>query len=260
MNIKQVTSVYFSPTGNTKTAVELIAGQLPWKQGRLDLTDAGRRPEYHFMENEAVVVGVPVYGGRVPATASERLKRLHGRKTAAVLVVTYGNRAYEDALLELKLILQRQGFCPLAAAAVPAEHNIVRSIAQGRPDKADRKRLKQFGRELGRRFWELSSNYRIGDLKVPGHRPFRKFHGVPLKIKVGSSCKGCNTCIRKCPVQAISRTDPRITDTERCIVCMRCVKQCPSGTRKINTMVLLVVAQKLKKACGERKEAEFFIS
>ena len=259
MNIKQVTSVYFSPTGNTKTAVELIAGQLPWKQERLDLTDAGRRPEYHFMENEAVIIGVPVYGGRVPATAAERLKRLHGRKTAAVLVVTYGNRAYEDALLELKLILLRQGFCPLAAAALQAEQNMVLSIASGGPDKTDRRRLKQFGRELGRRFWELSSNYRIGDLKVPGHRPFRKFHGVPLKIKVGSSCKSCGTCIRRCPVQAISRTNPRITDNERCIVCMRCVKQCPSGARKINKMVLLAVAQKLKKVCRERKEAEFFI-
>lgn len=259
MNIEQVTSVYFSPTDNTKTAVELIAGALPGHQAGLDLTDAGERPDYYFMENEAVVVGVPVYGGRVPAAAAGRLKKLHGKKTAAVLVVTYGNRAYEDALLELKLILQRQGFCPMAAAAVSAEHNIVRSIGAGRPDKADRKKLRQFGRELGKRFWELTSNYRIGDLKVPGSRPFRKFHGVPLKIKVGSSCKNCGTCIRKCPVQAISRTDPRVTDTERCITCMRCVKQCPTGARKINTMVLLAVGHKLKKVCGERKEPEFFM-
>ena len=259
MNIKQVTRVYFSPTDNTRTVVELIAGQLPFRQEKLDLTDAGQRPEYHFLENEAVIVGVPVYGGRVPATAFERLKKLHGRQTAAVLVVTYGNRAYEDALLELKLILQRQGFCPMAAAAVPAEHNIVRSIAAGRPDKSDRKRLRHFAKDLGRRFWELPGNYRIGDLQVPGHRPFKKFHGVPLKIKVGSSCKNYGTCIRKCPVQAISRTDPRVTDTERCIACMRCIKQCPSGTRKINKLVLLAVAQKLKKLCKERKEAEFFI-
>ena len=72
MNIKQVTRVYFSPTDNTRTVVELIAGQLPFRQEKLDLTDAGQRPEYHFLENEAVIVGVPVYGGRVPATAFER--------------------------------------------------------------------------------------------------------------------------------------------------------------------------------------------
>lgn len=259
MNLKQITGIYFSPTGNTKTAVEMITGQIPGGKEYLDLTDPGKRPDYHFMENEAVVVGVPVYGGRVPATAAERLKKLHGRKTAAVLVVTYGNRAYEDALLELKLIMQKQGFCPVAAAAVVAEHNIVRNIAAGRPDKADKKKLKQFGREIGRRFWELVSNYRIGDLQVPGKRPFRKYHGAPLKIKVGASCKNCGTCIRRCPVQAISRTDARVTDTERCITCMRCVKDCPSGARKINTMVLLAVGHKLKKVCAERKEPEFFI-
>ena len=259
MNIKQITGVYFSPTGNTKTAVELIAAQLSSQQSLLDLTGPGKRPDYHFLENEAVIIGVPVYGGRVPAVAAERLKKLHGRKTAAVLVVTYGNRAYEDALLELKLILVRQGFRPVAAGAVPAEHNIVRSIAQGRPDKQDRKKLKQFGRELGRRFWELESNYRIGDLKTPGSRPFRKYHGVPLKIKAGSSCKACGLCVRNCPMQAISRTDPRITDSERCILCMRCVRQCPSGARRINPVVLMAVRQKLKKVCAERKEAEFFM-
>ena len=120
MNIKQITGVYFSPTGNTKTAVELIAAQLSSQQSLLDLTGPGKRPDYHFLENEAVIIGVPVYGGRVPAVAAERLKKLHGRKTAAVLVVTYGNRAYEDALLELKLILVRT--CGSSSRAGRAQH------------------------------------------------------------------------------------------------------------------------------------------
>lgn len=41
MNIKQITGVYFSPTGNTKTAVELIAAQLSSQQFLLDLTGPG---------------------------------------------------------------------------------------------------------------------------------------------------------------------------------------------------------------------------
>ncbi len=256
MNIKQVTSIYFSPTGNTKIATELIAGQICAGFACLDLTDAKKRPEYHFTENEIVVAGVPVYGGRVPKTAAERLRKIHGRQTPAVLVVTYGNRAYEDALLELKDILSEQGFRPAAAVAAPAEHNIIRSIATGRPDTQDKNRLLRFGQEIKEKFALWKSNYQVGQLDLPGNRPYREYAGVPLKIKVGASCNDCKTCIRKCPVQAISRTDPRVTDTQRCIVCMRCVKECPEKARKINKLVLLAVRQGLKATCSNRKEPE----
>ena len=205
------------------------------------------------------MVGAPVYGGRLPQTAVERFRKLHGNQTPAVLVVTYGNRDYDDALLELKDVLVEQGFRPLTAAAVVAEHNVIPSFASARPDGADVKRLQHFADKTARKMKLVSCNYALKDLAVNGKRPYKEYHGVPLKIKVSSSCDNCGTCIRKCPVQAISRTDPRVTDTQRCITCMRCVKVCPSGARKINTMVLLAVGQKLKKVCSERREAEFFI-
>lgn len=259
MNIKQFTSIYYSPTGSTARVAGLIADQIGGNRENLDLTNAGRRPDYHFTENEAVLVGVPVYGGRIPATAAERLKKLHGRQTLAVLVVTYGNRAYEDALLELKDILTAQGFRPMAAAAVVTQHNIVNSIAEGRPDKRDQKRLQQFGAAIHKHLGKLSSNYSVKELAVPGNRPYRKYQGVPLKIKVGSGCNGCGLCIRRCPEQAISRTDPKVMDEARCSVCMRCVKECPKGARKINPLMLMAAGQALKKACAGRKEIEFFV-
>lgn len=111
MNYRQMTSIYFSPTERTKGVVEEIAEQFPVSRQSLDLTDSVKnRPDYWFREDEAVIVGVPVYGGRVPDVAQKRFRNLHGHGTAAVLVVTYGNRAYEDALLELSDILKEQGF------------------------------------------------------------------------------------------------------------------------------------------------------
>ena len=127
MNISQITGVYFSPTGSTKRVTEWITKRITDNREAewLDLTDAvSSRPDYTFTEHELVVVGVPVYGGRVPVTARERLQKLHGKRTPAVLIVTYGNRAYEDALLELSDILKEQGFILAAAAAVVTEHNI----------------------------------------------------------------------------------------------------------------------------------------
>lgn len=259
MNLKQITSIYFSPTEHTKAVVEMIAEQLAGPRESLDLTDARNRPDYSFTENEAVLVGVPVYGGRVPATAVERFRKLHGRQTPAVLVVTYGNRAYEDALAELKDVLTEQGFRPAAAAAVVAEHNILPGVAVGRPDRDDVSKLRDFAGKVQECFDKVKSNYELSDLAVKGNHPYKEYHVLPMKIKVGSGCAGCGICIKKCPVQAISRTDPKVTDTERCIGCMRCVKVCPSGQRGISRLVLFAAAQKLKKACAGRKEPEFFL-
>lgn len=259
MNFKQITGIYFSPTESTKQVVERIAKELHGNKASLDLTDAGaKRPDYSFTENEAVIVGVPVYGGRVPKTAVERLRKLHGRQTPAVLVVTYGNRAYEDALVELRDVLTEQGFRMAAAAAVVTEHNIVGSIATGRPDQKDRDALQAFGRQVDERFHTMPSTYQLSEVAVPGHVPYRAYSTIPFQIKASKACNGCGLCIRKCPVQAISRTDPKVTDQERCIACMRCVHVCPTKGRKINPLMLFVAGRKLKKACGGRKEPEFF--
>lgn len=259
MNFKQITGIYFSPTESTKHVVELIAEQIRGNRTSLDLTDAAsKRPDYSFTENEAVLVGAPVYGGRVPKTAVERFQKLHGRQTPAVLVVTYGNREYEDALVELRDVLIRQGFKIVAAAAVVTEHNIVHSIASGRPDQADHAALVKFGQQVNERFCTMPSAYQVGDVVVKGNVPYRAYSTLPFKIKVSGACNQCGLCIRKCPVQAISRTDPKVTDQERCIFCMRCVKVCPTKGRKINPLMLFVAGKKLKKVCAARKEPEFF--
>lgn len=260
MNYKQLTSIYFSPTGSTKAVAELIAAQIPGQKESLDLTEASKtRPDYRFTENEVVLVGVPVYGGRVPETAIERFQKLQGRQTPAILLVTYGNRAYEDALLELKQVLKERGFRPMSAAAVVTEHSIVRSIAAGRPDAHDRELLAQYGQRLAQQLADVRCNYEIPDLVVKDNYPYKERHVLPLKIKVSSSCTGCGTCIRSCPVQAISCTDPKVMDEARCIYCMRCVQVCPVGGRKLGTLTQLMIAQKLKKVCADRKEPEFIV-
>ena len=78
-----------------------------------------------------------------------------------------------------------------------------------------------------------------------------------MKISVSSACESCGLCVRKCPVQAISRTDPKVTDETACITCMRCVQICPKHARKLGTLVTLAIRQKLKKVCTDRKGAEF---
>ena len=103
MIVDRVTLAYFSPTGTTRRVLEAIARGVGGREvQRIDLTLPGAKaPALSPTAGTLVLLGAPVYAGRVPETAVARLQRLHGEGAAAVLVVVYGNRAFEDALLEL---------------------------------------------------------------------------------------------------------------------------------------------------------------
>lgn len=259
MKIGNVSSFYFSPTKNTKRVMEELTKLWQGNCVEYDMTDVSSSPaEYYFLEHELVFIGAPVYSGRIPEPAVKRFQKLHGKDTPAVLVVTYGNRDYDDALLELKLLMEQQGFRILAAAAVVAEHNIIRSIGTGRPDESDDKAIRDFGHQMLKNIEQLNSSYEIGAVKVKGNIPFREYMRIPLKPKVGKACTQCKVCIRKCPVQAISRTDARVMDEDRCISCMRCIAVCPTHVRGLNPFILYMSSRTLKKKCKVDRKPEFY--
>ncbi len=259
MNISQITGIYFSPTGQTKQVTEQLISHFPERAQTIDLTSYGKRPAYHFGENEAVIVGAPVYAGRIPSTAAKRFSSLYGKRTPAILLVTYGNRAYGDALTELSDILKAQGFLPVAAAAVVARHSLVPEIAADRPDKEDLEGLKTFAGDCERLLKGLPGSSSIGGLELPGEHPEGEPRHAGLKMKVSAACDNCGTCIRECPEQVISRTDPRIMDEERCIGCMRCVALCGTGARTLASQPYRAMKKNLKKLCAVPKRSEFFI-
>ena len=122
MEINNAVSLYFSPTGSTRRIVTEISRSLPWPSRELDVTDYSANDEVcRRTARELLLAGVPVYGGRVPATAVRRLKNIRGSDTPAVIVAVFGNRDYDDALLELKDLLEGQGFRVAAALAAVSD-------------------------------------------------------------------------------------------------------------------------------------------
>ena len=98
--------VYFSPTGGTRKAAYIIGKEIDPQATEIDITDHTRQQNsYELNGEDTLLVAVPVYGGRVPSVAIDRLKRITGHNTPAILVVVYGNRDYDDALLEMSDIL-----------------------------------------------------------------------------------------------------------------------------------------------------------
>lgn len=253
-----VYSIYFSPTGGTKRVMELLCSGWQETPQVIDLCDSGRNfSELSLTCADVCLIGVPSFGGRVPETALKRLAQIKGGGAAAVLVTAYGNRAYEDTLLELQDTALSCGFRIAGAAAAVTEHSIMRQYGAGRPDAEDETRLRDFSRQLRQAVENMPG---AGNkLTLPGGRPFRDYNGVPFKPKAGKSCTECGACAGLCPVDAIPKNDPRKTDTSRCISCMRCISVCPVHARSLNKAMLFAAGQSMKKAFEGRKTNDIFL-
>lgn len=250
------TTILFSPTGGTRKVAEILAGAWGGAGRTIDLTDGGADFDRITLDPQTVsLILAPSYAGRAPTAAVERLRRIHGGGSPAVLVCVYGNRAYEDTLAELEDTAAEAGFQVVAAVAAVAEHSIVRRVAAGRPDAADRARLQQMAETIRAK---LDAGER-GRPMIPGHRPYKK-GGVSRMVPAPTpACTRCGLCAARCPVGAIDPQDLGRVNADACLCCMRCVAVCPHGARRVDAALLAALGEKLGALCARRREPELYL-
>lgn len=248
------TMMIFSPTGGTEKAAAALASGWGQRIATVDLTNAAIDfSQFSFQSEDTVVIAVPSYGGRVPSLAAERIQKVHGNGAKAVLVCVYGNRAYEDTLVELEDLAKATGFKVTAAVAAIAEHSIVRRFAAGRPDAEDQAILAGYGQTILER---LQSGAEAGP--IPGNRPYKKAGGGGMAPQTGDTCSQCGLCAARCPAGAIDKNDAKAVDPTKCISCMRCVAICPQHAKFLDAAKLASISAMLEKVCVERKKCELY--
>jgi ferredoxin len=266
MVINPVRLLYFSPTGTTRKVLGAISEGLGVdKPKHIDLTSPKTRTgKGRKIKGGLTIIGVPVYTGRVALEAVRGLEQFTANDAPAVIVVVYGNREYEDALLELQNITSGFGFTPIAGAAFIGEHSFSTEstpIARGRPDADDLDRARSFGTMVQKKISNLGTLRNVPPFAVPGNFPYRG-RGPSRNISPetnGALCVRCGKCAEACPTAAITlQEDGLVTNHEICLLCCACVKNCFSGARRFQDPQLTqFIREKLSAMCSNRKEPEF---
>lgn len=274
MDINEIHLITFSPTRTSKQVGEAIVhGTGISSVINVDLTLEGT-DRLVVPSNALAVVAVPVYGGHVAPLALERMKDIHSDGAPAVIVVVYGNRAYEKALTELDAFVTERGFKVIAGATFVGEHSYSSDkypVAPGRPDADDLKYAELFGEKIRAKITAASDMENLYGVDVtrirrPGQpffpllRFFRKVirlrkSGVPLpripEVDAGL-CTHCGYCAKHCPAGAILKGDECNTNADKCIKCCACVKGCPQKARTYDTPFAALLADSFKRQKEDR--------
>lgn len=259
MQIKRVNLVYFSPTGNVHRTLRKIAEGTGLDILEYDLTPfAARWQTYVFTGEDLVLIGMPVYYGRIPAILSEFFRGISAESTPAAFVVSFGNRDYDDALLELMKSSEEKGFIGIAAAAFIGEHAALPEIAAGRPDALDDEKALLFGRSIREKIDAVANVAHTEELRIKGNFPYVE-RRMPVYPSTNGHCDNCGTCARGCPASAINPDDTKEVDSHRCISCFRCIRNCPKGAKYIANDKFNKLIAKMAQICADRKEPEIFM-
>jgi Pyruvate/2-oxoacid:ferredoxin oxidoreductase delta subunit len=205
-----------------------------------------------------LIVGAPVYAGKLPLQAIDYLRAFGGTGKACTAIVVYGNRDYGIALYNMVEMLLQNGFTVVAAGAFIGEHSYsdIVPVAVGRPDKSDIDKARNFGA----RILSASRHLSLKDIPVQLDKASKSDKYPSLKPSYNEKqCVQCGKCAKACPLGLLLSESGRYISQaakKQCIGCMACVRCCKQKARvaKTNPIVKMVMNSILRQASKERKE------
>lgn len=258
---KQLSILYFSATDGTAKVVKEIGRGISNNYKEYNITQLKNRQEtLLFGPDEMIIVGVPVYAGRVPGFLVDYLMKIKGNDTPAIFITVYGNRDYEDALLELKNIFESNGFNGIASGAFIAEHSNTNKVATNRPDTKDLETAFTFGNEIKDKCQRYPDLSKLPQRVVKGNFPYKERPIMPSFVpSTTDDCIECGICANHCPMEAISYSNYKDIE-ESCIRCCSCIKRCPVNAKKMEHEVFNTITNRLiDNFSSIRREPELFL-
>ena len=194
--IRRVAGIYYSPVGGTAIMTERLA-----KSIRSMLDDCSPEDisvEFHDMQKDpadgikvdeetVVVIGMPVYVGKIPLPAAGALRGIAGNGAMAITAVSYGGRSYGNALFELKSLAEDCGFRPVGAGAFLISYMARRGSAHSSAPALDLEAMAEFSNAAAAKIKRLMGceieelRIKPAPLEVSGRMPVHKISRISPK-------------------------------------------------------------------------------
>lgn len=277
MKLSRIRTVTFSPAGSTEAITDIIAERIaskldvPCDKDNFTLPET-RTEERHFSSSELVLFSVPTYAGRIPNKILPFVQTLfYGEKTPVVPIVTFGNRAFDESLKELRNELKAHGFYPIAAAALVSRHVFSKTLGKGRPDHRDMQLLDFFASDIADKILATDEVHdflppvlpRNAEPVGPYYTPLDE-EGNPARFLKAvpqtdlTKCDHCGICAPVCPMGSVSAEHPEET-TGICIKCQACILKCPRHARCFTDPIMLSHTRMLEKTYQERTASSIYL-
>ncbi len=271
--MERIVTYYFSPTGGTLQVARHLAETL----GRL----LHAAVEYHsytlprereeqpqFDADDIILWATPVYAGRIPNKTLDYVRNaIHANGNLSVALVTFGNRAYDNAMAELVGLMEDGGMKPVGAAAMVTRHSFSDTLGAGRPNEDDLAALDCFAEHVAERI----QTKQYAPFNVPGEAHPERYY-TPLKtnnapagfLKAKPSCNPnrctrCGKCMEVCPMGSIGEDGEIPTFDGICIKCQACRRICPTGAIAFADPEYLSHVAMIERTFAAPKQSEFYV-
>ena len=249
-----IVKIFFSPSGTCKKVVEQICSNFKQDQKSYNLLIF--KSSTTLSSEDIAVVVMPVFSGRIPKTARERLSQIKGDNTPAIAIVNYGNAQISDSLRELVDLLDENNFNVIVVGLTVSHYSIFDGVAVGRPDSEDIAKIDEFSQKC---IEKLETGESLS-AEIPGNKPYSDYKQLPFVVSCDESvCVFYYDCINICPENAIPDVDPIDIDLDLCTRCTACINICPENARMFSGEAFETKKPLFESANSERKEPEFYL-
>ena len=249
--IQKILIVYFSGTGGTERIANAFETELKYRGctvTKINLDKSKPKQEDHIStpsrNKELLILLYPVYAADVPPIIYDWIEGIRGdNMKTAVISVSGGGEAWPNTGCRNKCCrtLEEHGFNVVyekmmvmpANCITPTKDQLAMWLIKAIPEKVG-KILDNLLEGKVRR-----TKFTFGPVKrYLGYSAKSGYHKFAKNLEITTGCTGCGICSINCPTGNINMVDNNPAFGNSCIMCLRCIYNCPQKAIKTELSIV----------------------